>query len=327
MTDECPFDLPLERRPPGGRHPDAPPGPVPYIAADELIEAVNLAIYLNRPLLLEGEAGSGKSQLATYVAWRLGLPFYPWLVRSSSHAQDGLYGYDAILRLHDVHVAQLPGDPTKRPRNPERALDYVTYGALGRAFLLQDFPAVVLIDEIDKADIDFPNDLLTVLDDPREFSIREAGLPAIKAHHPPLVIITSNKEKGNLPAPFLRRCIYSYIQFPSDPDRLKAIIAAHQPAASEPPAGERLDAGLIDAAVERFLALRERDDLFKKPGTSELLDWLRALARAWARLAARAQDPSQLIAGLKDAGQPMPFPELLFKQRADWQRYVPAPAR
>jgi len=122
MSDKSPFDLPPSRRCPGNRHPDAP-GLVPYIASDELIEAVNLAIHLNRPLLLEGEAGSGKSQLAKYVAHSLGLPFYPWLVRSTSSAQDGLYSYDAILRLHDVHVAQLPERVQAAKRDPQDPID------------------------------------------------------------------------------------------------------------------------------------------------------------------------------------------------------------
>jgi MoxR-like ATPase len=317
MNDTSPFDLPPERRYPHGKHPDAP-GPVPYIASDELVEAVNLAIHLNRPLLLEGEAGSGKSQLAKYVAHSLGLPFFSWAVRSNSSAQDGLYRYDAILRLHDVHVAQLPGNRPSAERDPQNPMHYVSWGALGEAFRLPDCPAVVLIDEIDKADIDFPNDLLTVLDEPREFRIREADVPPVSADHPPIVIITSNKEKGNLPAPFLRRCIYSYLRFPSDPEQLKAIIAAHEMADASRDAA---DIDLTDAAVERFLALRRKDDLFKKPGTSELLDWLRALTRA------AAADAAGLIGRLRDADARVPFPELLFKLRADWQRHVPVPVR
>jgi MoxR-like ATPase len=300
---------------------------VPYIATPELIEAVNLAIFLNRPLLLEGEAGSGKSQLARHVAHHLGLPLFTWLVRSTSSAQEGLYHYDAILRLHDVHLAQLSGRGAKGKRDPQRPLDYVRYGALGQAFQLQECPAVVLIDEIDKADIDFPNDLLTVLDEPREFAIPEAEVPPVKARHPPIVIITSNKEKGNLPAPFLRRCIYSFIQFPSDPERLKAILAAHETAAAAPDRPPAAGAELIDAAVARFLDLRAHDDLFKKPGTSEFLDWLRALARrAGTDGDSQSEAPGgtgALVAALRDAAARLPFPELLFKLRADWQRYAP----
>jgi MoxR-like ATPase len=318
MTHESPFQLAADHRPTGGRHPDAPVSPVPYVATAELIEAVNLAIFLNRPLLLEGEAGCGKSQLARYVAHELGLPCYPWLVRSTSSAQEGLYHYDAILRLHDVHLAQLPGGT----RNPQEPMDYVSYGALGQAFRLEECPAVVLIDEIDKADIDFPNDLLTVLDDPRSFVIREAQVPPVQARHPPIVIITSNKEKGNLPSPFLRRCIYSFIQFPADPARLKEILAAHETVGAVPGQPPAANDALVDAAVERFLDLRGHDDLFKKPGTSELLDWLRALARDAARRVATGGDPAALVAMLRDSAARLPYPEVLFKLRADWQRYA-----
>lgn len=321
MTDVCPFELPSGIPRPREPHPDAP-GFTPYIASDELIEAVNLAIHLNRPLLLEGEAGSGKSQLARYVASALGLPFYSWPVRSTSSAQDGLYTYDAILRLHDVHVATLPGKRPSADRDPQDPMHYVRWGALGKAFQCQECPAVVLIDEIDKADIDFPNDLLTVLDDPREFRVHEADLPPIRAEHPPIVIITSNKEKGNLPAPFLRRCIYSYIRFPADTARLKEILAIHQQHAA---ASETVPADITQAAVERFLALRERDDLFKKPGTSELLDWLQALIRLVSRGDARSLEEREikLADQLRDLETSLPCPEVLLKLRADWQRYGP----
>lgn len=159
-------------------HPDSPNRPEPYVAPSELIEAVNLAIFLRRPLLLEGEAGCGKTRLARTVAYELGLPYYTWSVRSTSRAQEGLYTYDAILRLHDVHTRQIEAPinvavPSQRdPRNPQH---YRKFGALGKAFSLTDCPAVVLIDEIDKADIDFPNDLLTVLDEPWRFDIPETG--------------------------------------------------------------------------------------------------------------------------------------------------------
>jgi MoxR-like ATPase len=318
MTPDNPFD-----RPPGlaaGQkpHPDAP-GPVPYIAPPELIEAVNLAIFLNRPLLLEGEAGSGKSQLAAYVAHCLGLPLYRWPVRSTSSAQEGLYHYDAILRLHDVHLTQ---GWRKRPigkRNPQEPSHYVRWGALGEAFQLKVCPAVVLIDEIDKADIDFPNDLLTVLDEPRSFEVHEIGEQPISATWPPIVIITSNKEKANLPAPFLRRCIYSYIRFPDDKATLLDIIAAHRATDDGLTRGlAAVDDELTDAAIGRFLRLRSNDDLFKKPGTSELLDWLRAFGRS----AGERRD--DLLSRLRDPKAQLPFPELLFKRRDDWQRHVTA---
>jgi MoxR-like ATPase len=195
MTEPTPFILPDNQRPPQGRHPDAPKTPEPYVATEELVTAVNLAIYLRRPLLLEGDAGCGKSRLARHVAHELGLPLYEWFVRSTSRAQDGLYTYDSILRLHDVHLRQFEARPapradaqparTAKGRDPEQPMDYVAFGPLGKAFRLRECPAVVLIDEIDKADIDFPNDLLTVLDKPWKFDIREADEPDVEANNPP----------------------------------------------------------------------------------------------------------------------------------------------
>jgi MoxR-like ATPase len=329
MQPDNPFSLASEHRPPGGRHKDAPKGPVPYIPAPELVEAVNLAIHLRRPLLLEGEAGSGKSRLAEYVADRLGLPLYRWLVRSTSGAQDGLYSYDAILRLHDVHLARRLWRRPRAGRNPEEPMDYVTFGALGEAFRVKDCSGVVLIDEIDKADLDFPNDLLTVLDEPREFRIREADIDSVREHHPPIVLITSNKEKGNLPAPFLRRCLYYYLRFPDDPGRLKEIVDAHYDdrlvtdRAGVHPAPHP---ELVRAAISRFLKVREKRDLFKLPGTSELLDWLKALSR---RLAAEGRDRSNAMAGLigelADESRPPPCPEVLFKRHEDWINQVLKP--
>lgn len=321
MTEPTQFIIPDDQRPPQGRHPEAPQTPEPYVAADELMTAVNLAIYLRRPLLLEGDAGCGKSRLARHVAYELGLPLYEWFVRSTSRAQDGLYTYDSILRLHDVHLrqftdrqAETPGPPstsTAKRRDPEKPMDYVNFGALGKAFRLQECPAVVLIDEIDKADIDFPNDLLTVLDKPWKFAIREADEPDVTAKYPPIVIITSNKEKGNLPAPFLRRCVYFYIEFPSDPQRLKAIIDAHYALReeAEPPA-----TALVEAASERFLQVRGKGDLYKKPGTSEFLDWLEAL-RGF-------RDLPGVVEVLKQDDSKLPYPELLFKIRDDWWRHA-----
>jgi MoxR-like ATPase len=302
---------------PADAHPDSPQEPEPYIASPELIQAVNLAIYVGRPLLLEGEAGCGKTRLARALAYELGLPYYPWPVRSTSKARDGLYNYDAILRLHDVQTRQLepapepgaadPGatSPRKR-RDPSNPVDYRQLGQLGKAFIVEDRPAVVLIDEIDKADIDFPNDLLNVLD-AWEFDVPETGEPPIRAQHKPIVIITSNKEKGNLPAPFLRRCVYYFVQFPGEA-QLKQIVDAHYPASAKapPPSPE-----LVTAAVQRFLGVREDTSLHKKPGTSEFLDWLKALHGF--------KPPLQEPASLSDTG-PVPYRELLFKLRADWQR-------
>jgi MoxR-like ATPase len=326
MTERSKLTLPSDRFPPGGRHPDAPHTPEPYVAADELTTAVNLAIYLQRPLLLEGDAGCGKSRLAMHVAYELGIPLYEWYVRSTSRAQDGLYTYDSILRLHDVQLRRhdrqdsRANEPEARrksaKRDPENPMDYVTYGALGKAFKLAACPAVVLIDEIDKADIDFPNDLLTVLEKPWKFEIHEADEPPIQAKHPPIVIITSNKEKGNLPAPFLRRCIYYYIEFPSDPLRLKAIVDAHYEARKEQEDTPAPAANLVDAAARRFLDIRAKGDLYKKPGTSEFLDWLEAL-RGF-------RDLKDLASLLGDPNAKLIYPELLFKLRTDWQRYAHA---
>ena len=330
MTRSPSFILPQESRPASGRHSDAPKQPEPYVAAPALVTAVNLAIYLRRPLLLEGEAGCGKSRLARHVAHQLGLPLYEWPVRSTSRAQEGLYTYDSILRLHDVHLRQAdrpglfsakstPFGRTAKGRQPENPMDYVNFGALGKAFRLEECPAVVLIDEIDKADIDFPNDLLTVLEQPWQFEIKEADddtLPIV-AKHPPIVIITSNKEKGNLPEPFLRRCVYFYIEFPSDKERLKAIINAHYTTEQSGKFGDGHTpptAALTDAACERFLAVRNKGDLHKKPGTSEFLDWLKAMS-GFGNLPG-------LVETLRSDEAKLPYPELLFKIHDDWWRYA-----
>jgi MoxR-like ATPase len=307
-----------QRRQPSTPHPDAPANPEPYVASPELVNAVNLAIYLNRPLLLEGEAGCGKTRLARAVAYELGLPFYVWYVRSTSKAQEGLYSYDAILRLHDVQTRQLNtpagggaaevrADASAR-RDPSHAVDYLKLGPLGKAFELRGCPAVVLIDEIDKADIDFPNDLLTVLDDPWEFEIPETGqIISAAADSKPIVIITSNKEKGNLPSPFLRRCIYYFLDFPHDEGWLREIVEAHYHVRdSEPPSPD-----LLQSAITLFLKIRTDLGLYKKPSTSEFLDWLEAL-RAFL-------PPEAQTVELLENGRP-PYPELLIKLRADWQR-------
>ncbi|MEM9272167.1 MAG: MoxR family ATPase [Cyanobacteria bacterium P01_F01_bin.143] len=326
---------------PKNPHRDSPKHPEPYVVDDKLKKAVNLAIYLRRPLLLEGDAGCGKTRLASAISYELGLPLYRWDVRSTTKAQDGLYKYDAILRLHDVQVKQgkpvdeVPekqsveeaetddyDDEIRKNRNPINPEHYRTFGALGKAFRLTDCPAVVLIDEIDKADLDFPNDLLTVLDEPWEFKIKETG-EKIRATYPrkddlengakidcrPIVIITSNKEKTNLPAPFLRRCLYHYLDFPNDPKKLKEIIEKHHQIRQEklPPAK------LSDNAIARFLALWNQGGLFKKPGTSEFIDWLQALHTFESKPYSAAQ--------LKK-DQLLPYPELLFKRQDDWKKYA-----
>ncbi|ACC83233.1 AAA family ATPase [Nostoc punctiforme] len=305
---------------PENPHKHSPTHPEPYIISPELKKAVNLAIYLRRPLLLEGDAGCGKTRLASAVAYELGLPLYRWDVRSTTRALDGLYEYDAILRLHDVQtqkVAPLPIDESQTDEdedeerlnhNPANPKHYRKFGALGKAFKLKDCPAVVLIDEIDKADLDFPNDLLTVLDEPWEFKIKETG-ETIRANHKPIVIITSNKEKGNLPAPFLRRCLYYYVDFPNEKKRLQEIVEKHYQVREETPP----PSALVENAVERFLAVWNEGGLFKKPGTSEFLDWLKAL---------HTFEPKPYNAAQLKKDKLLPYRELLFKLQQDWKKYA-----
>lgn len=305
------FTFENTRQQPAQPHPDAPKQPEPYRASPELIRAVNLAIALERPLLLEGEAGCGKTRLAYAVAYELGLPFYSWPVSSTSKARDGLYTYDAILRLHDVQLQQrLPQAVEASGRDPQKAEHYRRFGELGKAFQIQDRPAVALIDEIDKADLDFPNDLLTVLDRPWKFEIPETGEPTVQAVHPPIVIITSNKEKGNLPAPFLRRCIYFYLEFPGEAE-LQAIVEEHY--------RERMKQAefraLTQVASKRFQQLRNEGGLHKKPGASEFLDWIQALSGFG----------KPYPAAKLEADDKLPYPELLFKLRADWLRHAVRP--
>jgi MoxR-like ATPase len=297
------------RRPAAGCHADSPEGAEPYLADADLIEAVNLASYLRRPLLLEGEAGCGKTRLASAIAYELGLPLYRWNIRSTSRAQDGQYTYDAILRLHDVQAQKVDNNLNRNPSDPK---GYRKLGAIGQAFQLTDRPAVVLIDEIDKADLDFPNDLLTVLDKPWTFDIPETGetITATKGNEP-IVIVTSNKEKGNLPAPFLRRCVYHYVRFPDDPQRLQEIVAQHY---RDRKAKEVPKAPLVEEATQRFLEVRKTGGLFKTPGTSEFLDWVEALQNF-------APKP-YAVSKLKPANAPLPYRDLLFKLRSDWQKYA-----
>lgn len=307
MNNECKYILTGYETFLTNKHKDCPEKPKPYIAQDELIQAVNLAICLNRPLLLEGEAGCGKTLLAYDIAYKLGLPLYSWHVRSTSKAQDGLYSYDAILRLHDVQVTKMLQTTTNLPfnRDPQDPKSYRTLGPLGEAFNLQECPGVVLIDEIDKADIDFPNDLLSVLDN-YEFKIPETG-ETFTAKHKPIIIITSNKEKGNLPSPFLRRCIYYFIQFP-DKDFLQKIIDQHyEHKLSE--TQQKDFAALSNVAIDKFLDLRESWKLHKNPGTSEFLDWLKML---------QTFHPTPYNSKQLQSHNTIPYPELLLKLRADW---------
>ena len=235
-------------------------GTARYIVDDDLQADVNAAIALGRPLLVRGEPGTGKTQLAHAVAEGLGLPLLSWHVKSTTKAQEGLYHYDVVQRLNDSRFAALDGIDVRDLRN------YIKLGVLGQAFSAKG-RVVLLIDEIDKADVEFPNDLLRELDE-MAFAIPELD-ETVRAALRPVTIITSNAEK-ELPDAFLRRCVFHYIKFP-EPARIKQIVNAHLPG---------LSGALIDAAVLRFYGVRRVQGLRKKPSTSELLDWLMVLARA-----------------------------------------------
>ena len=229
-------------------------GSTDYVATPDLMLAVNAAITLQRPLLVKGEPGTGKTMLAETVAAALGLPLLQWHIKSTTKAQQGLYEYDAVSRLRD---SQLGDEKVKDISN------YIVKGVLWQAFSAEA-PTVILIDEVDKADIEFPNDLLRELDR-MEFYVYETR-ELIKARHRPIVFITSNNEK-ELPDAFLRRCFFHYIKFP-DKETMQSIIDVHYPG---------LKKTLIREALEVFFELREIPGLKKKPSTSELLDWLKLL--------------------------------------------------
>ncbi|MDX8352154.1 MoxR family ATPase [Cognatiyoonia sp. IB215182] len=225
-----------------------------YVATEDLTMAVNAAVTLERPLLVKGEPGTGKTELARQVSAALGLPMIEWHIKSTTKAQQGLYEYDAVSRLRDSQL----GD--------ERVHDvanYIKQGKLWQAFAA-DGKVVLLIDEIDKADIEFPNDLLQELDR-MEFHVYETG-ETVKAQHRPIVIITSNNEK-ELPDAFLRRCFFHYIRFP-DAETMRQIVEVHHPG---------IKAALLTAALTQFYEIRETAGLKKKPSTSEVLDWLKLL--------------------------------------------------
>ncbi len=225
-----------------------------YVATPDLMLAVNAAITLQRPLLVKGEPGTGKTLLAEEVARALNLPLLQWHVKSTTKAQQGLYEYDAVSRLRD---SQLGDDKVRDIGN------YIVQGTLWQAFT-SDTPVALLIDEIDKADIEFPNDLLRELDR-MEFYVYETR-QWVRAKHRPLVFITSNNEK-ELPDAFLRRCFFHYIKFP-EPDTMQAIVDVHFP---------ELKKELLAAALKTFYDVRKLPGLKKKPSTSELIDWLRLL--------------------------------------------------
>jgi MoxR-like ATPase len=229
-----------------------------YVATPDLMLAVNAAITLQRPLLIKGEPGTGKTMLAEQVAAALNLPLLQWHVKSTTKAQQGLYEYDAVSRLRDSQLAGAEGSERVRDiRN------YIVQGVLWQAFAAEQ-PTALLIDEIDKADIEFPNDLLRELDR-MEFHVYETR-ELVRAKHRPLVFITSNNEK-ELPDAFLRRCFFHYIKFP-DAETMRRIVEVHFPG---------LKRDLLAAALKNFYDVRGLPGLKKKPSTSELLDWLKLL--------------------------------------------------
>ena len=251
-----------------------------YVVTDELMNAVNVSIALKKPLLIKGEPGTGKTMLAEAIAESLDMPLIIWSIKSTTKAQDGLYIYDTVQRLYDSQFGE--GDV-------KNIAQYIKLGKLGEAFT-SDKQVVLLIDEIDKADLEFPNDLLWELDK-MEFYINETK-ETVTAKHRPIVIITSNAEK-ELPDASLRRCIFHYIEFP-DEEKMEEIIRVHY--------GD-IDKKLVANALEAFYKIRDMKDLQKRPSTSELLDWIQAL----------------MISGVSitDLYEDMPFLGVLLKKNQD----------
>ena len=254
-------------------------GTANYVATEDLTVPVNAAVTLERPLLVKGEPGTGKTELARQVAGALGLPLVEWHVKSTTKAQQGLYEYDAVSRLRD---SQLGDSRVHEVKN------YIRKGKLWQAFEAEG-KVVLLIDEVDKADIEFPNDLLQELDR-MEFHVYETG-ETIRARHRPVVIITSNNEK-ELPDAFLRRCFFHYIRFP-DAETMQKIVEVHFPGIKK---------RLMEEALRLFFEVREVPGIKKKPSTSELLDWLKLLvADDIGPEVLRERDPRKLIPPLHGA--------------------------
>ena len=253
-----------------------------YIVAPHLQDAVNVSIALQKPLLVRGEPGTGKTLLAEAIAKNLGLNLICWHVKSTSKAGEGLYTYDTVQRLNDSRFAE---------GNVSDIKQYIKMGPLGQAFQSPE-QTVVLIDEVDKADIEFPNDLLHELD-AMAFTVVETG-ETVQAQTRPIFVITSNAEK-ELPDAFLRRCIFHYIEFP-DSDQMREIIEVHHP---------NLDRNLLDLCLQKFYWLREQDEIRKRPSTSELIDWISALIKG-------GIDP-------KEVKKSLPFSGVLLKKETDMQ--------
>ena len=251
-----------------------------YVASPELLSAVNIAVALEKPLLIKGEPGTGKTMLAQAVAEALGKKLIIWSVKSTTKAQDGLYVYDVVQRLYDSQFGDTGVDDIAK---------YIKLGKLGEAFS-SDEQVVLLIDEVDKADLEFPNDLLWELDK-MEFYIPETKA-TVTAKHRPIVIITSNAEK-ELPDAFLRRCIFHYIEFPK-PEQMEKIVRVHF---------DKLDETLLSQCMQAFYAIRAIDAVEKKPSTSELVDWIRALQLG-------GVDPERIV-------KEVPFAGVLLKKDKD----------
>lgn len=251
-----------------------------YVVTKELMNAVNVSIALQKPLLIKGEPGTGKTMLAESISKALDMDLIIWGIKSTTKAQEGLYVYDTVQRLYDSQFGE---------GNVSDIKQYIKLGKLGEAFT-SDKQVVLLIDEIDKADLEFPNDLLWELDK-MEFYINETK-ETIKTKHRPIVIITSNAEK-ELPDAFLRRCIFHYIEFP-DAEKMEEIINVHF---------GNIDQKLCQKALEAFYEIRKMDEIQKKPSTSELLDWIQAL----------------MISGvdLENLSSEMPFVGVLLKKNQD----------
>ena len=245
-----------------------------YVATEDLMMAVNAAVTLERPILIKGEPGTGKTQLAVEIAEALGKPLFEWHIKSTTKAQQGLYEYDAVARLRD---SQLGDDRVHDIAN------YILRGKVWEAFRSEEQP-VLLIDEVDKADIEFPNDLLLELDR-MEFYVYETK-QLVKAAHRPIIVITSNNEK-ELPDAFLRRCFFHYIRFP-DKETMSRIVDVHFP---------RLKKDLLSEALNAFYKVRDMPGLKKKPSTSELLDWIKLLL---------AEDISPELLNSKDSRKAIP---------------------
>ena len=273
-----------------------------YVATPDLMLSVNAAIRLQRPLLVKGEPGTGKTMLAEEVAQALGMPLLQWHIKSTTKAQQGLYEYDAVSRLRDSQIADIDGG--ERVKNID---NYIIKGVLWQAFTAER-PVALLIDEIDKADIEFPNDLLREIDRMEFFCYETRQL--ITARHRPLVFITSNNEK-ELPDAFLRRCFFHYIRFP-EPDTMQRIVDVHFPG---------LKKEMVSAAMKAFFDMRALPGLKKKPSTSELLDWLKLLLAEDIPLetlqgpAADKAIPPLIGALLKNEQDLTLFEKLMFMQR------------